>query len=83
MPKDYLIFIHGVYTRGNPRSVSYADRLFQSVQEQVERRNPSRTLVKIPLYWGDLNESEEEKLKKAFASSPHWSKFHPGPGQYW
>ncbi|MFL5624885.1 MAG: hypothetical protein ACJ788_04740 [Ktedonobacteraceae bacterium] len=75
MVKDYIVFIHGVYTRGNPRTISYADRLFQSVQKIVEGKNASLTLIKVPLYWGDLNEAEEEKLKKAYASSPDWSKF--------
>lgn len=75
MTKDFLVFIHGVYTRGNLRTISYADRLFESVEKIVRRKNPALSLVKIPLYWGDLNEEEEERLKRAYRSSPDWPKF--------
>lgn len=75
MAKDYLLFIHGVYTRSKTRNAAYADELFNRVQKNVQSEAPNLQLVKLPLYWGDVNEAEEKKLRDAYASSPEWSKF--------
>ena len=75
MANDYLLFIHGVYTRSKTRNAAYADKLFDRVQKNVQSEAPKLQLVKVPLYWGDVNEAEEKKLRDAYASSPEWSKF--------
>ncbi len=75
MAKDYLLFIHGVYTRSKTRNASYADKLFDRIHRNVQSEMPTLNLEKVPLYWGDVNESEEKRLREAYASSPDWSKY--------
>ncbi len=75
MANDYLLFIHGVYTRSKTRNASYADKLFNRIYRFAQTEVPSLQLIKIPLYWGDVNESEEKRLRDAYASSPDWQKF--------
>ena len=75
MANDYLLFIHGVYTRSKTRNAFYADKLFDRIHRNVKSKMPTLNLVKVPLYWGDVNEAEEKRLHEAYASSPDWSKY--------
>ena len=75
MTNDYLLFIHGVYTRSKTRNAAYADKLFDRIHRIVQGEAPTLQLTKVPLYWGDVNESEEKRLRDTYASSPDWSKF--------
>jgi len=75
MANDYLLFIHGVYTRSKTRNASYADKLFDRIHCIVQSEVSTLQLIKVPLYWGDVNEAEEKRLRDAYASSPDWSKF--------
>ncbi|MFB2895906.1 hypothetical protein ACE1CI_23600 [Aerosakkonemataceae cyanobacterium BLCC-F50] len=67
MAKDYLLFIHGV----NTRDKRYADKLFQLIQESA---GSSQKLEKISLYWGDIGDAEQERLRTSFKESEAWNK---------
>ncbi|MFB2936709.1 hypothetical protein ACE1B6_15765 [Aerosakkonemataceae cyanobacterium BLCC-F154] len=71
MAKDYLLFIHGVNTRDKLEKPSYADKLFQLIQESADS---SLQLEKIPLYWGDINEDAQERLRNTFKQSTAWNE---------
>jgi hypothetical protein len=72
MATDYILFIHGVNTRFDREQPTYADKLFDLIQQRV---GSSLNLKKIVLYWGDVNKKAEKDLLNAFRSSPDWSKF--------
>jgi hypothetical protein len=70
MPTDYLLFNHGVNTREARPEPTYADPLFKLIQRYYNI--PGRTLKKVALYWGNVNESEEEQLLQAYQKSSIW-----------
>ena len=72
MPTDYILFNHGVNTREARPERTYADALFTLIQRYYTV--PGRTLKKIALYWGDLNEVEEQKLLHVYHTSSIWPK---------
>jgi hypothetical protein len=72
MPADYLLFNHGVNTRDVRPQPTYADPLFELIQSYYTA--PGRTLKKIALYWGNLNEAEELKLLQAYQASSIWQQ---------
>lgn len=72
MATDYILFIHGVNTRFDREQPTYANKLFDLIQQRV---GSSLNLKKIVLYWGDVNKKAEKDLLNAFRSSPDWSKF--------
>ncbi|WYL94936.2 MAG: hypothetical protein HEQ35_14725 [Gloeotrichia echinulata IR180] len=72
MATDYILFIHGVTIReDHPEQPVYADPLFKRLQESPDSRQ--LVLKKVPLYWGDVNEKAEDKLRKQFQASPLWN----------
>jgi hypothetical protein len=72
MPTDYLLFNHGVNTREARPQPSYADPLFELIQRYYTA--PGRSLKKIALYWGNVNEAEELKLLRTYQSSSIWQQ---------
>ena len=73
MATDYILFNHGVNTRETRPQPSYADPLFNLIQRYYH--NPQgRALKKIALYWGDVNEDEEQDLLKTYRASAIWQK---------
>jgi len=73
MPTDYILFNHGVSVRDTHPKPTYADTLFDLIKNQYQL-SPTRTLKKIALYWGDVNDANEQKLLAAYRSSPYWNK---------
>lgn len=72
MPTDYLLFNHGVSTRDARPQPQYADPLYRLIQSHYKL--PGRTLQKIELYWGDVNEAEEQNLLALYQASSIWSQ---------
>jgi hypothetical protein len=70
MPTDYLLFNHGVSTRDARPQPQYADSLYRLIQSHYKL--PGRTLQKIELYWGDVNEVEEQNLSDLYQASSLW-----------
>lgn len=70
MAKDYLLFIHGVNTRDKLEQPTYADKLFKLIQESA---GSSVKLEKISLYWGDINEDAQDRLRDSFKQSKAWN----------
>jgi len=73
MPTDYVLFNHGVNTREERPQPGYADQLFELIQRHYTSPQ-GRTLKKIALYWGDVNEAEEQGLLETYRSSAIWGK---------
>src|SRR5712692_4176740 len=73
MPTDYILFNHGVNTRDERPQPTYADRLFELIQCHYHHPQ-GRTLRKIALYWGNVNEKEEQDLLKVYQDSSIWQK---------
>jgi hypothetical protein len=71
MPTDYILFIHGVSNRSKREEPTYANWLFKSIKSSVE---PSLTVEKIALYWGDVNIEAENRLAKGFKTSKTWNQ---------
>lgn len=82
MATDYVLFIHGVTVR-EPEPAMYANGLFDSISKYVEQKKsqnkndgkPSRTLKKVPLYWGNVGVPQEQALLAEYRSSPLWNRF--------
>ncbi|GAC1565993.1 MAG: hypothetical protein NVS4B11_36370 [Ktedonobacteraceae bacterium] len=72
MATDYVLFLHGVSTREKVASPAYADSLYANI---VKHSAPSLQLKKIALYWGDVAQVQEEKLKKTYQRSETWPTF--------
>lgn len=72
MPTDYLLFNHGVNTREARPLPTYADPLFELIKHYYTAQG--RTLKKIALYWGNLNEAEEQKLLNVYQTSSIWQQ---------
>jgi hypothetical protein len=73
MATDYVLFNHGVNTRDVRPQPTYADPLFDLIERYYDHPQ-GRTLKKIALYWGDVNEKEEQDLLKSYQSSSIWEK---------
>jgi hypothetical protein len=73
MPTDYILFNHGVSTRDAYTEPTYADTLFELIQSRYHPTSP-RTLKKVALYWGDVNNVEEQRLLTAYRSSAIWER---------
>ncbi len=73
MPTDYILFNHGVSTRDTHPEPTYADELFELIQSHYHPTS-ARTLKKIVLYWGDVNNAAEQQLLAAYRSSAIWEK---------
>ncbi len=73
MATDYILFNHGVDTREERPQHTYADPLFERIQRQYGHPQ-GRTLKKIALYWGNVNEQEEQELLNIYQSSAIWQK---------
>jgi len=73
MPTDYILFNHGVSTRSLRPEPTYADALFDLIQSQYHPTS-ERTLKKVVLYWGDVNNVEEQRLLAAYRASAIWEK---------
>ncbi len=79
MATDYVLFIHGVNVRetdANERMKRYvyADKLFDAIADTVKRKDPSRQLKKVPLYWGDANRKSLQELTGYLQQSSVWDK---------
>lgn len=68
--KDYLLFIHGVSIREKREPSEYATELFNLVKKHL----PTKNLVEIPLYWGDITEGDLKLLEQKWESSATWRK---------
>ena len=66
MANDYVLFIHGVNTRSQAIKADYADNLIKL----IEQTTPIKPLV---VYWGDLNEPLEKKLRDGYQNSGIWN----------
>ncbi|MBD2099313.1 hypothetical protein [Leptolyngbya sp. FACHB-261] len=67
MATDYIVFVHGVNTREQREQSSYADDLFERiqdclVQDSCQRGGLSVKVKSVPLYWGDVNKQAEDEL---------------------
>src|SRR2546427_715316 len=72
MATDYVLFLHGVNTREKIANPAYADCLFAKI---ARHSASSIQLKKIALYWGDVAQVQEDKLKKTYLRSGTWPKF--------
>src|SRR5271163_3939084 len=78
MPSDrhYLLFIHGVNTRERRESPQYADYLFELINSKVRATTPSAELRKVPFYWGDVGQLDEDEMMAEVKASAIYSHFH-------
>ncbi len=68
MANNYVLFIHGVNTRSQRTQPDYADNLIKLI-------DPQATLIRpLIVYWGDLNNTEEDKLREGYQASSIWDK---------
>lgn len=79
MPKDYVLFLHGVNVRESPENEKaqkyvYADTLFDLIQQTIKPKAPNRTCVKVPLYWGDVNREALNELLAGLKGSSKWDQ---------
>lgn len=79
MAKDYIVFLHGVNVRETPENekkkhYTYADDLFRLINAAVNRKDPTRNCVKVPLYWGDVNQRSLNELLAILKSSSQWNQ---------
>ncbi len=73
MDTDYLLFVHGVHNRFRSTPANYADELFNRIKSGIA--NSSRSLEKIVVYWGEINDEQEDQLRTAYEASPYWKRF--------
>jgi len=74
MATDYVVFVHGVNTREEREERTYAKKLIERIDREIANQSPNITRAYIPLYWGDVNKEEENKLLKRLQQSPTWEK---------
>lgn len=67
MATDYVLFIHGVNTRREGTQPTYADNLI----DLIKQTTPIEPLV---VYWGNVNDQEEKKLRVGYQASSIWNK---------
>ena len=86
MQQDFIIFIHGVNIRIDirdpdgkpvpsididPNDIHYADYLFNQIASHARA---DRQLHKVALYWGGIDEVEEEHLLALLRQSEIWNR---------
>ncbi len=71
---DYILFIHGVNTRGRREAPTYADELRSRILEKYKQNTYDQRVPPkmISLYWGNVCEEPENELLRAYQSSPAW-----------
>ncbi|MEH2068325.1 MAG: hypothetical protein V7K47_09190 [Nostoc sp.] len=79
MGKDYILFLHGVNVRESKENeknhnYTYADKLFNLIVELVRQKDRNRECVKVPLYWGDVNQSALNELLTNLKRSSKWNQ---------
>jgi hypothetical protein len=67
MATDFMLFIHGVNTRSEGTQPTYANTLINLIKQTT----PIAPLV---VYWGNVNDQEEEQLRKGYQASGIWDK---------
>lgn len=72
MATDYIMFIHGVNTREEKEQPTYADHLFNHLNQTVS--NNGRSLKKVALYWGDVGNDAQNDLLNSLKDSEAWNK---------
>jgi hypothetical protein len=81
MPTDYVMFIHGVSTRESAVPPVYANGLFTKIGMRIKKNSaanaqePARGLTSVPLYWGSVGKTIEDKLRAKYQKSPLWENF--------
>ncbi len=73
MATDYILFVHGVKTRDPKAFQQTATGLTNRIKAALTDK--SRTIKPIPLFWGDLNISTQQRLRRGFEASPNWKDF--------
>ncbi|MBD0387221.1 MAG: hypothetical protein ICV54_12045, partial [Nostoc sp. C3-bin3] len=79
MAKDYILFLHGVNVRESKenerkQNYTYADKLFNSIVELVRQKDRNRQCIKVPLYWGDVNQNALDELLNNLKGSSKWNQ---------
>lgn len=74
MATDYILFIHGVNTRERLEKPTYANELIERIEREVKSKSPNLMLKFIPLYWGDVNLEEEQKILGKLQKSDKWDQ---------
>lgn len=74
MATEYIVFVHGVNTREEREIKTYANKLIERIDREIASHSSSITRKYIPLYWGDVNKPEEDKLLHKLKQSPTWRK---------
>jgi hypothetical protein len=67
-----VLFLHGVNTRPTITHLDYADALFKLI---ARHSASSLQLKQITLYWGDVAQAQEDKLKNTYLRSQTWPTF--------
>jgi hypothetical protein len=75
MVTDYVVFVHGVNTREEREKPTYANELFELIEQKVNDIAPQLNLKSVPIYWGDVNSDAENELLSMLKTSPDWDKF--------
>jgi hypothetical protein len=71
MPVDYVLFIHGVSNRNMTAFKQSVDKFAAQIRRTVN--DPSREIVPIPVFWGDLSEPPQKELGESFQASSVWN----------
>ena len=79
MAKDYVLFLHGVNVRETPENekkhkYTYANNLFKLIEEEVRSKDSTRNCIKVPLYWGDVNQRALDELLASLKGSSQWNQ---------
>ncbi|MBD2665002.1 hypothetical protein B6N60_03059 [Richelia sinica FACHB-800] len=79
MIKDYVLFLHGVNVRESKKNEArqiygYADDLFNLIKTLVYQKDLGRNCIKVPLYWGDVNQDALAKQLSTLQASSQWQK---------
>lgn len=79
MTKEYILFLHGVNVREpeeNERrhKYTYADNLFRLTAEAVRQKDSTRKCIKVPLYWGNVNQRALDELLSSLKDSSKWNQ---------
>lgn len=69
MPVDYVLFIHGVSNRNEKAFKNSVTAFTEQIKDTV---NSNRTVVPIPVFWGDLSVMAQTELKQGFEKSSVW-----------
>jgi hypothetical protein len=72
MASDYILFIHGVATRYQNITPSYADKLLALIKQHIQQ--PPHSIEPIIIYWGDIMDQRERELCREYQASAIWDK---------